>query len=231
EDQVQYRERPAGAPPTLATSVERASNAVRRRVLEVASRDKAFSNELVQRGAEKLGSYEKHLRYVELAQQAISNGDQKAASSYILQAIEADPTQVGSMFAINELAAHDRAAADSLILQYIDQLRRFPLARENQSTLRTMFMLGRLVSPSAEAQQNIPAPGPAVMKAYIIYVLDSVGKMDQSGLQRSRLWLLSIWEPLKQYAPDLTSTFMDLEARSRMLGERATFPTRQSNEE
>ena len=92
-------------------------------------------------------------------------------------------------------------------------------------------MLGRLVSPSAEAQQNIPAPGPAVMKAYIIYVLDSVGKMDQSGLQRSRLWLLSIWEPLKQYAPDLTSTFMDLEARSRMLGERATFPTRQSNEE
>ncbi|MCA1566881.1 MAG: hypothetical protein LC803_14795 [Acidobacteria bacterium] len=233
-EQFKLREKPAGAPPVLPTGDERARAAVRNQVLRVASRDHKFGDELIKLGLEKLGSYETHQRYSQLAYQAAREGDSETAGIYTLKAIETDPTHLGPVQVINEIATRDRAAADKLILQYIDQLRSFPLSYENQSTMRTSFMLNMLVYPRPafnEQVTNIMPPGVAVMRSYVVYEVERFSKLDETLLRRARAGLLLIWEPLKKYAPDLTRTFMELEARSRMPGDDSPLPTRQSNRE
>lgn len=231
-EQIKLREKPVGAPPTLSTGLDLARSSVRGRVLEVASRDQAFVVELAQLGTEKLGSYETHQRYSALASQAAKQGDQEAVANYVHKALEADLTQAGTYDAINELSLKDRAAADNLILQYIEQLRRFPPAYENQGTLRTSFMLHRLVYPnSLFPKQNIPSPGVAVLRAYVMYEVERISKLEQAALFGERLSLLSIWEPLKKYAPELTNSFMELEARSRRPGDNSPLPTKKSIQE
>lgn len=69
------------------------------------------------------------------------------------------------------------------------------------------------------------------MRAYVMYRLEEIGKLEGVALQRSRLMLLSIWEPLKRYAPELTRTFMELEARSRTPGDNSPLPTEKSIQE
>jgi hypothetical protein len=180
---------------------------VRNRVLSIAGRDKSFGEELVKLGLEKLGSYETHQRYSQLAYQAAKQGDAETAGDYTLKAIETDPTHLGPVQVINEIATKDRAAADRLILQYIDRLRSFPLSDENQSTLRTSYMLNMLVYPRSafnEPLPNITPPGAAVMRAYVGYEIERFSKLDEAMLRRSRSGLLLVWEPLKRYAPDST---------------------------
>jgi hypothetical protein len=211
----------AGMAPVPPTIEDRARGVVRRRILQIASRDSSFGKELVQFSAEKLGTFEEQLRYAELADHALDNGSKDAAAEYILKALQADPTQIATMHAINELAKGDRGRADGLILQYISLLQSFPVSVEDQSDMRTIFMLHRLVFP--HQPENLP-PGPAVMRAYVAYVLGRVGQMNQADLPRSRLLLLSAWGPLKQYAPELTEAFLNLEARSRRPGETVPLP-------
>jgi|GEM_PF-716934 len=233
-EQIKLRAKPVGAPPTPPTSDDRTRGGVRRRILSISSRDKSFGEELAQAGLEKLGSYETHQRYSGLGYQAAKQADVETASEYILKAIKTDPTHLGPLEGINEIATKDRAAADRLILQYIEQLRSFPLSYENQSTMRTSIMLNMLVYPRSsftEQMQNIPPPGAAVMRAYVMYEVERMGRLEQDHLQRNRLSLLSIWEPLKRYAPEQTKTFMELEARSRMPGDSAPLPTRKSIQE
>jgi tetratricopeptide (TPR) repeat protein len=207
---------------------------VRRRVLEVAGHDKKFSEELIQSGTDKLGSYETHQRYSELASDAAKQGDAQTAGDYILKAIETDPTQLAPVQGINEIATKDRATADRLILQYIDRLRSFPLSDENQSAFRTSVMLNMLVYPwwsFSESLPDIPPPGVTVMRAYVMYMIEDVGKLEGVALQRSRGRLLGVWEPLKRYAPELTTRFMELEAQSRGAGDNSPLPTKQSSQE
>jgi hypothetical protein len=232
KEQIKLREKPVGTPPTLSTSSDLARNSVRGRVLEVASRDKAFVVELAQLGAEKLGSYETHQRYSALAYQAAKQGDREAVATYVQKALQADLTQIGTDEAINELALKDRAAADNLILQYIDQLRRFPPAYKNEGIFRTSFMLHRLMYPnSLFPKHNFPLPGAAVVRAYVMYEVERISKLEQAALLRERLSLLGIWEPLKKYAPELTDSFMQLEARSRRPGDNSPLPTKKSIQE
>lgn len=233
-EQIKMREKPVGAPPTPPTSDDRTRGGLRRRILNIASRDKAFVDELAQSGLEKLGSYETHQSYSELAYQAAKQGNAEAASDYTLKAIQTDPTHLNPVQGINEIATKDRAAADKLILQYIEQLRSFPLSYENQSTMRTSLMLNMIVYPRssfAEQIPDIPPPGVAVMRAYVMYKLEEIGKLEGVALQRERLKLLSIWEPLKKYAPELSRTFMELEARSRVPGDNSPLPTKKTIQE
>ncbi|HZG50857.1 MAG TPA: hypothetical protein VEZ40_01865 [Pyrinomonadaceae bacterium] len=232
-EQIRLRAKPRGAPLELPTGEEVSRNLVRGRVLRVANRAHNFGDELVKLSLEKLGSYEAHQNYASLAYQAAKSGDKEQASDYILKAIEADPTYIGTVDVINELAMKDRAAADSLILQYIEQLRRFPLAYANQSVIRTGFGLDMLIYPRSllrlQEQQSIPPPGAAVMRAYVAYEIEQVGKLKGVALQRARLKLLGIWEPLKKYAPELTARFMELEAHSRAPGDNSPLPTKQNS--
>lgn len=210
----------AGMAPIPPQTDDRARDAVRRRILQIANQDSSFGKELIQLSSEKLGAYEEQLRYAELADHALENGRKDAAVEYILKAIQTDPTQITTLHAINELAKSDRARADWLILQYISLVQGFPVSREDQSDLRTSFMLNRLVFPP---QGEIPPPDAAVMRAYVSYVLGRVSGMNQDEIPRFRLTLLSVWGPLRQYAPELTQTFLNLEARSRKPGDTTPF--------
>ena len=225
EEQLKLRNRPAGAPPVFAPEENRTRGSVRRRVLEVARRDKALGEELAAIGAQKLGKFEEQLRQTEFADQALRDGDLKAAGEHLLRALQTDPTQTSALNVINDLARRDRAAADALILQYFALLRSFPISYDDQSDLRTMHMLSRLIFPHFDPRrQDMSPPGPAVMRAYVSYVVDTVSREEPSQMQRSRLWLLSVWGLLKQYAPELTERFLELEVRSRRPNETVPLP-------
>lgn len=225
EEQLKLRNRPAGSLPVFAPSENRARDNVRRRVLEVARRDKALVEELTESGARKLGSFEEQFRQSELAKQSLIDGDLKAAGEHVLSALQADPTQTSTLSVINDLAKRDRAAADNLILQYITLLRSFPISFDDQSDLRTTHMLSRLIFPHFDPRnQDTPPPGPAVMRAYVGYVIDTVSREEPARMQMSRLWLLSVWGLLKQYAPELTEQFLALEVQSRRPNETVPLP-------
>jgi hypothetical protein len=215
EEQTKLRERPVGAQPVPSTNAERARGAVSRRVLQVANRDRAFAVELVKLAKDKLGTYEAHLRYTSLASQAFSDGDKENASRLLLQAIDADPTQITAALTINDIAAKDRALADNLILQYIERLRTLPISNTNQSLGRVFFILSSFVSPRSSPERQISPPGPTVMRAYVSFVLDRLSTLieDPAYLQAAGPILISTWPLVRQYAPDLTNVFLALEQR------------------
>lgn len=234
EEQAALRDRPIGAPPKLSTASDRARNGVRNRVLSIAIRDKVFADELAQLSAKQLGKYEEHFRYAGLARQAFNEGDKETASKYILQSLEADPTQGATANVISDIAERDRALADKLIIKYIEQLRSFPLSSANESTFRTNYFLFTLMFPQGDPKRQQAPPGTAVRRAYVSYVVDSLNKLEQSepgSLQRARGMLLMVWPMLKQYAPDLAPTFYELEKLSRKSGEDTSLPTLDSMNE
>ncbi len=234
EEQAKLREKPMGSPPIMEIAAERARGTVRNRVLAVAARDQVFVDELAQSGAQRLGHYEAHMRYATLASQAFTEGDRAAAIQFLRQSIEADPSQMVASFVITDIAARDSALADQLILQYIERLRTFPISRANESAMRVRFILTNLVFHNLSPERQIPSPGPAVMRAYVSYLLESLAQSEQSepgSLVRARGYLLMAWPLLQQYAPELTPTFMQLEKLSRRPGEDATLPTPQSRRE
>lgn len=234
EERIKLRANPVGTRPTPLIGIERAQNEVRGRVLQVASQDKAFTDQLVQLGAQQLGKYEEHFSNASRASKAFEAGDKEAAGKYIQQSIEADPTQITAGFVILDIATRDRALADKLILAYIERLRTVPLSRANGSLMRVRSILYDFIHPPAYLDPKTPPPGAAVMKAYAYYViedLNNVRRSEPDGLQRHRLFLLTAWLPLQQYAPELTGAFLELENLSRRPGEDASLPTRKEADE
>ena len=235
-EQLKLRKRPVGAQPQMPTPEENARSAVRGRVMKIASRDKAFANELARSIAENLGPYQAHLSYASLAYNAIQDGDYEGAGKYITQSIDADPTQITGPSEINQLAAKDRAAADEAILAYIARLNSMTLDPRNGSVSRVLIALSTLIRPTEfwTRISDIPPPGPAVMRAYVAYVLNSLAVMEQQSpgnFTAYHLLLLNTYPLLKQYAPDLKQQFLDLEQRSRKPGESFSLPTAKSIEE
>jgi hypothetical protein len=230
EERRSLQGKSVGAAPTVPTQIERARGMVRRRVLDIASRDKIFAAELTQLGAQQLGRQEESSRYSNLAAASLAAGDVTTASAYLLNSIEADPTQITSSFGIIKLAAQDRKAADQLILQYLERLRAIPLSMSNGSALRTYFSLRNIVFTNDSfdpRNRQVPPAGPAVIKAYIRYVIESMGNLEQrepGSLQNLRGVLMSTWLPLNQYAPELAGAFLELERLSRRPGGDATLP-------
>lgn len=225
----------SGATPARAhpppTSETRARWAVRNRVLSVARRDGDFANELVKESANRLGAYEEHSRYSELADLSLEAGEEAEAREYLLRAMRADPTQTAFTTGILKLAARDRAAADALTLQYLELLRATPAAFSPQSASRITFNLNLLMfSPRTElgrGGQPVPPPGPAVQRAYALYVVEALTqheRVNPGSLKKFRLFLLMTWAPVKRYAPELTEAFLELERLSRKPGEDASLP-------
>lgn len=243
ESQGNLRSQPAGAPPTLPTKDEIARNSVRNRVLDVARRDKDFAAELLEKGSERLGKQKANYMNASLASRSIAEGDVKAASNYIMRAIEAEPTVINAGLVILDVAIRDRAAADNLILQYIERLRTTPLSQANGSASRIYFLLKNLVFPNDQIvsmkdillsgsntgalTKQIQPSGRAVVETYIRFMLDSLGRLEQNepgSVRALRADLLSLWLPIKQYAPELTGAFLELERLSRRAGDDASLP-------
>lgn len=213
-----------GADMDFPGETERARTEVRNRILKVAGREPAYANQLVRLGAENLGSNEAHTSSSILAGQSLVAGDTKTAGQYLADAIEAEPTQTMGPLLIQELAKKDRAAADALIIKYIDQLRGIPFSF-SQSTQRIYFVLLQLIFPTTlgmnlgtNNQVQVQPPGPAVMKAYASYVVQSIGQLiqrDPGSLVRFRGVVLTAGMPIRQYAPELMPAYMELERLSR----------------
>jgi hypothetical protein len=243
EDQIGLRNKPIGAPPLIPTGSEIAQNGVRRRVLEIAARDKAFADELVQLGAERLGKQKEHYMYAELASKSIADGDNEAASNYIFKALDADPTLINAGINIFDIAMRDRAAADKIIIRYIERLRTASLSLGDQSARRTYLFLSDLVfnrsrtyliftGRSADEYQQMRPAGPAVIRAYVSFMIESLGALEQrepSSAMRLRGYITSTWPLVRQYAPELTGAFSALEQLSRRPGDDASLP--QANNE
>jgi hypothetical protein len=225
-----------GAPLTLAAGDEIARNVMRQRVLEVAARDKAFADELINLGSQELGARARHYNYAQLASQAARGGALTAAGDYAMRALDAEPTLMNAATAIAQVATTDRRAADQLILRYIERLRALPLSMRDDTT-RALLSLDVLIlyynepffiafSDPGEAAKfrQTPPPGAEVMRAYVGYVVESMSDMERrepGSSQRMRAHLGIIHDPLRRYAPELTPAFTELERLSRKPGEDA----------
>ena len=235
EEQLNLRKRPIGTDPPFPTPQGTARSAVRWRVMKVAARDKALARELANSAMEKLGAYEGHTAYSSLANNSISERDHESAGEYILKAIDADPTYIEAPMQINQLAAINRAAADELILAYIDRLNSANLSGMGRG--RAMLALSLLVNPQTEFWGGDPAtalPGPNVMRAYVAYRLNDVAALERErpeSIFTSRATLLRTYPLLNQYARDLQPQFLELEQRSRRPGERFSLPSQRSLEQ
>ena len=228
DEQKRLRSRPAGAPLDFSAGAGRARGALRHRIFEIARRDAAFAAELTGLAGQKLGRHEEQSAYVSMAGQSAAAGDLAAAGDYASRAMQLDPSRMEVAFVVNDIAARDRAAADALILRYLDLVRAFPVSRDDQSELRTGVGLNMLVNPNLFSQmtgrERVEPPGPEVMRAYIKYVLEVVGRKEPAEMQKWRLTLLSVWGLLKQYAPELTEAFLELEVKSRSPNEPVPLP-------
>ncbi|MCA1629857.1 MAG: hypothetical protein LC774_05845, partial [Acidobacteria bacterium] len=234
KERERLRQEPVGSKPLPPTDVERARTNLRNRVFAVAGRDSDFADELRALGAQELGRVEESERDRSLAWQALRAGDLAAASRYVSLSIKAEPTQGAAWEIIPNVAARDRAAADRLLLEYIEQLRGTPLSMTNGSAPRVhLFLYSLMMAGSGGNDRPLPPPGLSVLKAYVGYVVESMTQLSQrepESLRSLRTFLLAAWVPLKQYAPELTGAFMELERLSRRPGEDAGLPTERDAE-
>src|SRR6266436_5351851 len=226
EDDAAERDKRTEASAPLAN----AEQAVRSRVLCLTLRDSALAKELADFGAKRLAQRQTQANYSALAGEALRKGDITTASQYIQQSIQVDPTQMDPGFSIIQVASRDRAAGDKLIIEYISTLRAVPLS--TQTAARIYVMLSHLVFPASAppiaglAQPKAP-PGSMVMKAYVSFMIESLARLEQiepGSLQNFRPMLINVWPILRQYAPELTGAFYELEALSRRSGEDASLP-------
>src|ERR1044072_4939755 len=163
EEQSKFQSPRRGADPKQPSDADRARSDVRARILRVARRDKAFADELIVEGSKHVTIDDRQMMHVQLAQMALDEGDNKAASRSIEESIRVDPTQVAFVRLVNEFAIKDRAAADKLILQCMAELLTVPLSTRDMSFGRTDLMLRWLVFPNSvfpDPNKPIPNPGP-----------------------------------------------------------------------
>jgi hypothetical protein len=236
EEQGKFGPEPPGTAPKPPTAIGRARSDVRKRILSVARRDKVFADQLVHDSSAHVTKDDRQMMYAQLARMALDEGDNEAASRSIQENMEVDPTQIVFVDLVNDLAIKDRAAADKLIIQCMADLSAVQLSNRDFSAGRADLMLRWLVFPNSifpDPNKRIPNPGPAVMRAYVSHVIESLAVQEQrepGSLKLARSVLLSAWLPLNAYAPELRGRFMQLEALSRTPGKDASLPT-QSYEE
>jgi hypothetical protein len=229
EEKAKVQPRSPGMPPKQPTLVDRARNEVRQRILNVARRDRAFADQLILDSAAHVTKDDQQMMYSQLAQLALAEGNNDAAYRAIEQSMGVDPTQITFVTSVNDLAMKDRASADKLIIQCMASL--LQLANQNINLDRADLSLRWLVFPNSifpDPDKRIPDPGPQVMKAYVSFILDYLAAQEQKrpgSLVRARSQLLTAWQPLNAYAPELREKFMQLESLSRTSGMDASLPT------
>ena len=233
DEQSKIGPEPPGAPPRPPTAIGRARSEVRRRVLSVARRDKAFADELILESSKNVSKDDRQMMYAQLARLALDEGDNGAASRSIEDTMQVDPSQIVFVDLVNDLAMKDREAADKLIIQCIANLSKM---QSNLVIERSDMVLRWLIFPNSffpDPNKQVPPPGPQAMRAYVSFVIDSLAAQEQrdpGSLKRTRSLLLSAWLPLNKYASELKERFLQLEALSRTPGKDASLPT-QSYEE
>jgi hypothetical protein len=230
KERERLRSQPIGARLTPPTGLDWPRSEMRERVFAVAGRDRAFADELTSFGAQELGRMEQVGRYRSLAFQSLRADDIEAASKYTSLSIKTEPTLSMIWEIIPNVARRDQAAADKLLMEYIEELRVTPISMATGSALRVHVFLFPLIADRlgyTYQGQTPPPPNPVLVKAYVSYVVESMTQLARSepeSLQRLRTYLMYAWLPLKQYAPELTGAFMELEKLSRGAGDDGSLP-------
>jgi hypothetical protein len=199
------------------TPLELARRDLRNRVLQVASRDRAFASSLIKLQKDNMDPSGAHIDNATLARQAFGENDIEAGSKYLSDALHADPTEAMAGMIIKELAKKDRAAADKLIMEYLGILRGGPMLSPDDLA-RVYLVLVQLIFPNLIPGQEMPPPSPEVVRDYLLYVVDSLSALEQvspGSVRRFRTVLLYAWAPINQYARDLIPAFLKLEALTR----------------
>lgn len=202
---------------SFPTPLELARRDLRNRVLQVASRDRAFAGSLIKLQKDNMDKSGAHIENATLAREAFGDNDLEAGSKYLIDALHADPTEAMAGMIIKALAKKDRATADKLIIEYLGILRSVPILSPDDLA-RVYIVLFQLIFPNLTPGQNVPPPSPEVMRVYLLYVLDNLSALEQvspGSVRRFRTVLLYAWSPINQYARDLIPSFLKLEALSR----------------
>ncbi|MCA1566882.1 MAG: hypothetical protein LC803_14800 [Acidobacteria bacterium] len=227
KERERLRSLPIGARLTPPTGLDWPRSEMRERVFAVAGRDRAFADELTSLGAQELGRKEEVERYRSLALQSLRAGDIETAGKYTSLSIKAEPTVMTLVEIIPNLAKQDQAAADKLLMEYIEELRVTPLSMATVSATRVhIFLFSMMAGHLGHREQTAP-PNPALVKAYVGYVVESMthlARTEPESLKNLRTYLMYAWLPLKQYAPELTGAFMELEKLSRRPGDDGGLP-------
>ena len=227
-DRAKTREHTIGARLQMGPLEDRARALVRGRILTIASAEPEFARELADVTAREMGVVEEVDQYMQLASAAAGGGRIDEAGDLIRHAMQVEPTLLGTGFAINEVAARDRAAADRLMLDYINSLRALPLSvftDGGDTGLRVPFSFMAMLNPSEPFFHSAAAapPGREVIRAYVAFVVETVTRAEQShaDITRMRTMLMLVGPYVAEYAPELTAQFNALERASRPAGSRA----------
>ena len=226
-DRARLRQHSVGARLEMGPLEDRARMIVRGRVLKVASAEPAFARELADAASRELGVVQEVEQYAQLASAAAGEGRIEEAGDLIRHAIQAEPTLLGIGFVINEVAAHDRAAADRLMLEYINSLRALPpsaFAEPNDAGVRIMisFMLMLRPGDAPAGAAAVSPPGREVVRAYVAFVMGVMTRAEQSGsdVSHMRPLFVTLWPYVAEYAPEMTAQFDALERATRPPGSR-----------
>jgi len=217
DDLGRGRDVPIGSQPAPPTQSDQARRAIRNRIVQIAAKDQAFADELIHSGVKPLGRVEVQLSYASLAADAWRNNDLDSAGRYLMQSAELDPSQIAAGFLIADIARNNREKADDLIVLYLQRLMAFPLSSRNDSLFRVYLVVARLIFPPPE----VKPPAARVMRAYVTFVIQSMTSLEQrepGSLVTYRPLFLRAYPILKEYAPELASEFLTLEAKSRTPG-------------
>ena len=213
--------------PTIETISQ---NEVRSKVLAIARRDPAFAGELARIAKEEMGEHAEGQAYSSAASAAFQADDIKQAKEYGRKIFEADPSQISAGGVIALMAVKDRGEADKLLLEYIQKLRNFPI--DSSNARRIFSSLRFAVSPppltSLSQGRKIPIAGKEAMGAYYGFLIESLLGMEsrESGASmKFRGEIVDMWPFVSHQAPELTDSYLKLEAISRMPGEPDSLPT------
>jgi hypothetical protein len=229
-ERERLRNQPAGTNPAEPTEAAGAIMTVRNWAMRLASRDKAFFDKMSRYAKEQLGRSQQVSTSAALADAASVAGDFKTASKYVLTAADADPTQISTLGSISTIAAKDRDAADELVAVYIDRLRGLRLSGTALS--RVYGFLGEAILPDPYRLTmlgvQIPPAGADTVRLYVSYVIESGNdllKRSPSSVANLYLGLKWAWQGVQEYAPDLATPYLQLEALARAAGATFVMPS------
>lgn len=226
-DRPKTRKHAVGAPLKPPTPEDIARSMVRARILKVAARDPDFARELAVATARELGVVAEVSQYAQLASAAVRDDRLDEAGDLLLHAMETEPTLIEIGSVINEVAVRDRAAADRLMLRYVEQLGALPLAaftERNHVGLRVAFSFMWMLVPDAAPEPfragPFPPPSREVIRAYVDFVVGTMTRIEQAhgDLTQMHFMLVTLWPLIARHAPEMTAQFNALERASRTAG-------------
>ncbi|HEX8338247.1 MAG TPA: hypothetical protein VF621_16130 [Pyrinomonadaceae bacterium] len=230
-DRAKVRERPIGAELQFGPAENGARGRIRRRVFQIAARDRAFSRELSDTAGRELGRVEETSTLTGMAVTAADEGRLEEAAELILRAAESEPTLLNVGQAVNHVAARDRAAADRLILAYVERLRRLPLnvfTERNHTALRMSLTVAIMLRPKdlqffSNTPTVPPPPAREVVRAYVAFIVDTMTRIEQQrgDLRGMHGFIPTVWPSMMQHAPEYAAQLGALERASRRPGRPA----------